>query len=228
MKAMKNVAAAFALSLAMSAGSLSSAAPSESYLLAATTAQWWQFALSIPTSVNPIVGSGDNCVVGQRGPIWFLAGSFFGGMAQRTCHIPSGEWLFFPVINTVQINSPGVCGQTGSVNVADLRSAAAGFIDSATSMSVTLDDRPLKNLVRVKSEVFATSFPIDNIFNPVCEPAGLGKVPAGVYSPSVDDGYYVLLKPLKIGTHTLSIQAESVGFSQYVTYTLIIDRVDLN
>jgi hypothetical protein len=76
------------------------------------SAEWWQWAASIPTSVNPQVDpTGQNAVVGQRGSVWFLAGVFLGGTATRTCSVPEGTQLFVPVINSVQINIPNVCGQ---------------------------------------------------------------------------------------------------------------------
>ena len=194
------------------------------------TAQWWQFAISIPTAVNPLVDStGADCVVGQRGQVWFLAGTFFGGTVTRNCSIPAGVALFFPVINSVQINTPNVCGQTGSLSVSDLRALSAPFIDAATNLSVQVDGKPVEDLFRVKSNVFATTFPADNIFNAPCAGAGLGAVPAAVYSPSVDDGFYVLLKPLSVGSHTLHILSEvpSQGFSLDVTYDLTIVAVQL-
>ena len=50
------------------------------------SAEWQQWALSIPTAVNPLTDkTGQNAVVGQRGSIWFLAGVFNGGPATRTC-----------------------------------------------------------------------------------------------------------------------------------------------
>src|SRR5262245_33149353 len=76
------------------------------------SAEWWQWTLSIPTSVNPLTDTtGADCMVGQRGATWFLAGAFAGGTFTRTCSIPQGTMLFFPVINYVNINSPNVCGQ---------------------------------------------------------------------------------------------------------------------
>jgi hypothetical protein len=53
----------------------------------ATTAEWWQWALSIPTSVHPLVTDPDTppsevdpssafCMVGQHGAVWFLGGTF--------------------------------------------------------------------------------------------------------------------------------------------------------
>ena len=222
MTSLKHVVVGFCLLLAMLGGSISSHAQGESVLLAGTTAQWWQYALSIPTSVNPLLDpTGADCMVGQRDPIWFLAGIFPGGTATRTCAVPAGEWLFFPVINSVQINAPGVCGQTDSLNATQLRSLAAPLIDSATNMYVKVDGKSVKSLIRIKSDVFATTFPADNIFNNPC--GGPGTVPAGIYSTSVDDGYYVLLKPLNSGSHTLHVHAESTGgFQLDVIYHLIV------
>jgi hypothetical protein len=192
------------------------------------TAQWWQVMLSIPTMVNPLLDTtGADCMVGQRGPVWFLPGSF-GGTVTRNCSIPEGEWLFFPVINNTQNNSPGICGQVGSLNVAQLRANVAPFIDAATNLSVHVDGRILDHLARVKSVPFATTLPADNIFNAPCVAAGLGPYPAGVYSPSVDDGYYTLLPPLGAGSHILHIHSESAGgFVLDLTYNLTIVPVSL-
>lgn len=190
------------------------------------SAEWWQVMTSIPTTVNPLLDStGADCMVGQRGPVWFLAGTFLGGPAMRTCTIPEGEWLFFPVIKNYQNNSPGICGQTGSFDVAQLRANVAPFIDAATNLSVHVDGRAVDNLVRVKSIPFATTLPADNIFIAPC--GGPGTSPPGVYSPSIDDGYYSLLAPLSVGQHTLHIHGESSGFVLDVIYNLTIVPVSL-
>jgi hypothetical protein len=72
------------------------------------SAEWQQWALSIPTPENPQIDTiGGKGVVGQRGSIWFLAGVFGplvgpGGTANRTCSVPEGKVLYFPVINSVR------------------------------------------------------------------------------------------------------------------------------
>lgn len=194
--------------------------------LSGLTAQWWQFMLSVPTSVNPLVDlTGVDCVVGQRGPVWFLGGTFPGGSATRTCSIPEGEWLFLPVVNYVNFNTPN-CGQNGVSFTADqLRSQAAPNIDTATNLSLHLDGKEIKSVVRVKSVVFSVTVPTDNIFTTI----GVSCLPAGTYSPGIDDGYYTLLPPLSLGNHTLHIhgqipmQASTVD----VTYNLTIVPVVL-
>ena len=106
----------------------------------------------------------------------------------------------------MQINTPNVCGQNGALSVRELRVAAASLIDGAVNLSVTVDDIPIKNFRRVKSVVFEVALPADNVFVAPCAPL---PVPAGIYSPAVDDGIYVRLEPLDIGSHALHFHAES-------------------
>jgi hypothetical protein len=96
--------------------------------LAQLTAQWWQWAFSIPTAQNPIADpTGGSCMIGQRGSVWFLAGNF-GGTNKRTCSVPEGTTLFFPVINQAFFNSPN-CGQgPENLSVKFMREQVANFI----------------------------------------------------------------------------------------------------
>jgi hypothetical protein len=135
--------------------------------------------------------------------------------------------LFFPVVNSVNINTPGVCGQEGSPTVSQLQALSAAFIDKATQLSVTLDGVAVSIPPPIQSEVFAVALPEDNVFDSPC--AGLGGVPAGIYSPAVDDGFYVLLDPLSVGNHSLHFHAKngSQKFEQDVTYNLTVVPVVL-
>jgi hypothetical protein len=200
--------------------------------LSELTGQWWQWAQSIPFEQNPqLDSSGQYCMVGQRGAIWFLAGVSGGGPASRACSVPENNALFFPVINSFFNNTPSItpdCGQEGeNYDVKKLISLIKPFIDAAQNLSVTVDGRALdkRQIQRVLSLPFPTWFPADNVFGPVaCN--GL-PLPAGIYSPSMDDGYYVLLPPLKVGPHTLQFHAESGTFLQDVTYHLTVVPVSL-
>jgi hypothetical protein len=188
-------------------------------VLSELSAQWWQLVLSVPTTVNPVAdATGDNCMVGERGPIWFLYGTFGASSAVRTCAIPEGKFLFFPVINNVQVNTPNICGQTGALTTAQIRQNIAPLINDAKGLSVTVDGQPIRQVERVKSVPFAVSLPIDNIFVGPCG----GDSPPGVFSPAADDGYYALVPALRAGTHTLRILASSDGFSLDVTYHLTV------
>ena len=72
--------------------------------------------------------------------------------------------------------------------------------------------------------MFAVALPNDNIFVSPCGAAGS---PGGVYSPAVDDGFYVLLNPLSVGSHALHFYAEDpVGkLAQDITYNINVVAV---
>jgi hypothetical protein len=185
-------------------------------------ADWWTWALSKPVSENPLVGEytgGPQCdgqpVTETQGKKWFLAGAFGGGPpVERTCTMPVGTQLFFPVANYVfVITEPGENEQVA-------REAVNGYIDSVLadaqfSMSVTVDGKQVKNnrIVRTDSPLFSVDLPTDNVF-------GVPQV-AGPHD-AVADGLWAALPPLSKGEHTIHIEASapSLGFTQDVTYTL--------
>src|SRR5262249_651342 len=62
-------------------------------------AGWWEWALTQPASTNPILDTtGANCGVGQSGLVFYLAGNF-GGSSSRTCTVPYGKTIVFPILN---------------------------------------------------------------------------------------------------------------------------------
>jgi len=198
------------------------------------TAQWWQWALSIPTGVNPLKDlSGANCMVGQRGSIWFLAGPtlFDFTAVTRHCSVPQGVTLFFPIVNSVQVNTPNACGQTGPYSVAFMRGNNAGFIDKVTKTTLTLDSIALRGTRRVVSVPFVSALPADNIFVDPCNdpqlPLPHGQ-PPGVFSPSVDDGYYAKIEGLKAGKHLLHFTAAIPDFNINVNVTYDLDVVPVS
>ena len=73
-------------------------------------ADWWQVALETPASVNPITdNSGEHCDEGNMGNVWFLFGSLEPATIERSCEIPFGTALFFPVVSVFQgafLNDP--------------------------------------------------------------------------------------------------------------------------
>jgi hypothetical protein len=191
--------------------------------------EWWQWALSIPTSVNPQIDSiGKNAFVGQHGSVWFLAGVFSGGKAKRTCAVPERTQLFFPVINGIGINIPNVCGQGNEdLTAMQVHAQAADQIAGAANLSVTLDGMAITPKPAGEATTFAVALPEDNIFNAPC--GGPGTVPAGIYSPAAGAGFYVLLDPLNVGKHTLRFRAFMPPGkpNQDVTYNLTVVPVSL-
>ena len=99
--------------------------------------------------------------------------------------------------------------------------SSAAFIDGVTMKSVTVDGQPVANIQRIRSIVFEVALPEDNLFDAGCAPQN---VPSGIYSPAVDDGFYVLLRRLQVGPHTVRIMAQNPSqtppFVEDVTYNL--------
>jgi hypothetical protein len=190
-------------------------------------AAWWQWVLAIPAAQNPLLDeTGQYCALGQGGHEWYLAGTFTGEVIERTCSVPVGTWLFFPVINSIWIDTPNeppssLCYQNG-VPMLDLgRAINKAFIDAAVDPatpiqpSATLDGNPLQ-ITRLQSDVFVATLPADNLFS-----VFIGCPPPGSYQ-AVDEGLYAKVQPLSRGNHELKMHAQSGGFVIDVTYHLIV------
>ena len=180
---------------------------------------WWQWALEQPVTpdnpktTNPLVDTtGAAAHVGQPIPddVFFLAGliSFDSGLvakADRTIEVRKGTRLFFPILNTEEDN----VGVDPPLTVAKLRKMAAFGVKQVTSLYTTIDGVALKNLdsYRVVSPVFQYVYPPNhpakgsvNLLYYVT--GGMFKI-SGSVKPAVADGFYLLLKPLSEGKHTL-------------------------
>ncbi len=195
-------------------------------------AEWWKWVSSVPCTKalcpNPAFDTtGDYGAVGQHGDVWFLAGTF-GGPATRNVDVPEGVPIFVPVVNNWFVDTPNACGQGPESFTADeMRALIAPSIDAAINLSATLDGTPFK-MFREQSVVFEVAVPKDNIYEILFETP----CAQGVYSPGVDDGYYVLIKKLKAGLHKLHIHAEiprriPPDFVVDVTYNLNVVPVKL-
>ncbi|WP_128377354.1 hypothetical protein [Streptomyces cavernae] len=176
-------------------------------------AEWWRWALEIPGSVNPLTDpTGARCGIDQSGPVWFLAGTFGAGSASRTCTLPAGKALFSPIINGFYAERPGV------LTYKQLRQELRESIDlDNATYEATLDGRRLRlsKAFRAASPPppFRFTLPEDNIFE--------APEAAGPYE-GVSDGYWVLLKPLRRGTHVLTFHGTAPGVDVSVRYRLIV------
>ncbi len=174
------------------------------------SAIWWQWCSTEPEESNPVADkTGELCNKNQHDPdVWFLAGTF-GGKAERTCTIPFGKAILFPIINDLISYAEYNRLKTES----ELRSYAKSDLDEATVYKATVDGMELQNLqnYRVQSRLFSFIILPD-------DPAG---VPAGP-TVGVSDGYWVFLKPLSIGQHTIHFTGEKLKFDeiQHSNYTV--------
>jgi hypothetical protein len=156
------------------------------------TIKWWKWLMSVPKTINPVFDeSGVNCHINQNDPnVWFIAGTF-GGFAERQCTIPLGKSIFFPIINIeASFNDTEVSSEL------ELVSFTKTHIDdiNVNGIQVKVDNMVIDKLdrYRISTPVFDLNFLEDNILN---AKVGLTK--------AASDGYWVFLRPLCSGFHTL-------------------------
>jgi hypothetical protein len=211
------------------------------------SAEWWQWVFHIPFSINPIFDTtGADCGVDQSksGP-WFLAGTS-GFNATRNCTIPAGRMIFFPIINLgndypcldlsptpprqrKDANFQPGPGQSLEQFLTIGYGAIPGArqpIDHVTAVSATLDGVPVTglSLPPENSKYRATSplfeFDGDRSLQATFDPC------VGPGHKAVSDGYWIMLKPLSPGPHTLVFSGTETfpggSFTVTVTYNLTI------
>jgi hypothetical protein len=179
-----------------------------------TYAEWsaafWQWDFSLPADHHPLTDTAD-VSAGQSGHVWFIGGTFttvqngttVTGVADRTVTIPSGTALFFPLVNAEDsLLEEAAAGNPGAT-VDDLRAAAQNLADHITGLFATVDGKDVLDLpaYRAQSSAFTVG--------PLPENNLLG-APAGTTTTAVADGYYLMLKPLSVGEHTLHFGGSAV------------------
>jgi hypothetical protein len=186
-------------------------------------AAWWKWALQTPASVNPLTDpTGEHCNVNQSDHVWFLAGGAFGlSPVTRDCTVPEGQALFFPLINVFY--GAFLTDPPDQRTEEFIRNQVA-CVGDATFNFVEIDGVQVNNPGQYleKSVIFDVFLPEDNIFKDLFNL----DIPDLTLSPSVDEGFYLFVSPLKPGEHTIRWQAssEACGFSQDITYHITVTK----
>ena len=152
------------------------------------TARWWRWALTQP--VQPFLDpDGRFCAMGQDGPVWFLAGTDGSFRPRRECAIPAGKHVLVPVINMIYWQRSAAGARSPC---RELQASAAVNNDHLRSAEVLLDGKPLGDvrLFRIRSEACFAMDPAD---------------PQSRLAAA--DGYWLMIKPLPSGRHSLVVGA---------------------
>lgn len=163
------------------------------------TVDWWNWAFSTPKRNNPVYDdSGQNAHVNQQGPVWFLAGTFGENkIVRRTCTIPHGKSILFPVINYEinKIEKPSLKSKL------DLINDVIEDINDIVKKDVFIDGM-LTPVHRVRSDPPTFRLKIAE---------GLDDDIRGGVIEAAADGYWVFLKRLSSGEHRIYFHGACSG-----------------
>jgi hypothetical protein len=152
--------------------------------------------------------------VGQVGRVWFIGGSFEKTSGERTCTVPPGTSLFFPLVNDGAFAFLSDPPEQRTEQF--LRATAAC---DATRVTAEIDGVPVNDPEQYfeQSPLFEIQLPTDNVFGRTESDA-----PQLLLSPSVDSGYYLFLRPLAPGEHSIKWSAQCGAIEQNFTYIITV------
>jgi hypothetical protein len=151
--------------------------------------------------------------------VFFLSGSFSSDPITRFCTVPRGQAILVPLTawECSTVEPPPFNGS----NPQELRACAGTWTDGVgiDTLKLRIDGAKVTGLrqFRAQSPFFDFVMPPDNFL-------GLNGVTSG---SSVSDGYFVMVKPLSPGHHTIHFEGATVsgpgaGISMTVTYNLTV------
>lgn len=172
--------------------------------------KWMQWNVNIPLEGHPRDSySPEKCHENQGGPVWYLP-DILAGKEDRTCFIPSGKGILFPI-------STGACWNDGNpqfMTETELKKCAMEGNDYL-HFNAYLNDTKLTDLKddRVQSPAFNITIPRESYTRySVSETGGIGECevcPFGNFTAFVD-GYFIFLKPLQKGVYDISFSYTTV------------------
>lgn len=181
--------------------------------IGALTGKWWQWANSMPGYKSPVRDmTGENCANGQKGNVWFLAGSYSRNKVVRKCTIPSGKYIMFPLVNWLLFP-----GKNASVECEGVKRRIKNMADRIEQLHLEIDGQAVQKLKRYR-EATVNCFRLyaDSDFSEF-----LGRT-----SPAASDGYWVVLKPLSKGKHVIRFGGRQPRFQQNIEYSITISDED--
>lgn len=164
--------------------------------------RWWRWAMSFDEDESP-VGDRDGrlCSRGQTGPVWFLAGTYGTARTIRSCRVPAGKTLFFPLINYITVEP-----DEEDEPCASLKQRAARLTPAPSGLVLEVNGKRFKGLAAHRQ---ATR----RCFHVFADDDTL----------AAGNGFYVALGPLTKGRYTLNFGGILPELSQAVTYTLDVE-----
>ena len=158
--------------------------------------KWWNWCYQVPNEVPIEDMTGQHCAKNQNeDKIWFLAGTY-GGTVHRNCVIPNGRAIFFPVVNDLI----SFYEYPNLQNELRLHDYARSDLDETIEVTVFVDSNLIKDSkkFRIHTNIFEIALPSKEDSSDL------------IPTRAVSDGYWIFLKPLPLGHHTLHFIGEKL------------------
>jgi hypothetical protein len=168
--------------------------------------QWWQWATDNPPGANPIEDlTGEFAYLGDQGDVFFLAGGFGPSTITRTISVQKGQHIFFPLINAITWREVSLYDDLTQ----DLEEFLGNpdFLYAELDGVALVDPADLPNWLQQSPDNFDLFVRDGDFFN------SFG-VDVGVY-PSQQRGWWLMLTPLKVGSHTLRFGGSATPYGGY-------------
>ncbi len=160
--------------------------------------------------------TGASCGLRQTGGVWFLAGSFVDSVKHdRTCRIPQGKYIFFPIFNTLsfapELSEQGdVCNKYAS-KVDRIRCDVNNDMVASGTDRDPNSRQPGPVILEATIDAYRNQSPPGGFKFFVRDGSilteALFSLPPGPRFPAVADGYWIMLPPLPLGDHLIHIFA---------------------
>ena len=171
--------------------------------------EWYKWDLGNPISkASSLDPTGANSTAGQSGPVWFLAGKSGDQVpVTRDVVVPEGKHIFFPLINIINdypcpdASFQPAPGQTLEQFLAEF---AKAVIDTTVDLAAVIDGDPVADIYHYRAA--------SKLFNFIADPSwkALDSCITGTEQQGVADGYWLMLKPLSVGKHTIKLRGKNV------------------
>ena len=173
---------------------------------------WWKWVYDMPQTAGKCFipfqdPTGASCRTGQSGDVFFLAGTSAGTVVRDQCTIPSGKAIFFPIL-TFDADNGGV-PQNMLMSDAALMGVVQMQMDAVpvSGLSAEFDGAPIMDLARFRTDLTMFDYTLSPEPNTYTCEGAMGVT--GTISPSYQAGYYIMLPPPSLGSHTLHFAGSS-------------------
>jgi hypothetical protein len=193
--------------------------------------EWWKWIYELPQEQDNCIipfadATGEDCAYGQDpdADVFFLTGNGGGTVVREQCVAPTGKGVFLPILTYTSDN--GGLPPDLQLTEEELHDAVQTWTEGiiVSELVMRVDDQSIEDFepYYVPATKYTYTLPPEpNTYT--C----FGGQEKGVVDPSYNGGYYVMLKPLSAGSHTIHFAGRALStpedFVLDVTYHLTVE-----